>query len=69
MMTRRGFLATVLALPFASKLKPKPQGVYYDTESLYPYPMMVLQTKADKNVVFVRKIYMSSLYGKFASYS
>jgi hypothetical protein len=52
-MTRRGFFATVLAVATGRRLKPAETILHYDIHSAYPESMVV------------KKIYMSSLYGKF----
>lgn len=70
-MTRRGFLTTILALPFAAKLKPKvvPKILYRDADSVvydgWPDPMYPLIP--DHRFRFVLKIQTNALYGKFAS--
>lgn len=66
--SRRGFFATLLALPALLKAKPEPvkevRLAYTDTDS------MVVNFKGpwtDKEKRLVFKLYQNTLYGKFAS--
>lgn len=68
-MTRRGFLAALLALPFAPTPKPVPKILYRDTDSVvhdgWPGPMYPLYP--DPRFRFILKIQTNAIYGKFAS--